>query len=38
VAVALGALVAGEAIGATTIVGGAVVCAGVYVGAAHRSG
>jgi drug/metabolite transporter (DMT)-like permease len=37
VAVALGALVAGEAIGVTTIVGGAVVCAGVYVGAAHRS-
>lgn len=36
VAVALGALVADEAITLTTIVGGAVVCAGVYVGAAHR--
>ena len=36
IAVALGALVADEAIGATTIVGGATVCAGVYVGAARR--
>jgi drug/metabolite transporter (DMT)-like permease len=37
IAVALGALVADEAIAATTIVGGAIVCAGVYVGAARRS-
>jgi drug/metabolite transporter (DMT)-like permease len=37
IAVALGALVADEAIAVTTIVGGAVVCAGVYVGAARRS-
>jgi drug/metabolite transporter (DMT)-like permease len=36
VAVALGALVADEPITVTTIVGGAVVCAGVYVGAAGR--
>ena len=33
VAIALGALVADEEITATTIVGGAIVCAGVYVGA-----
>ena len=36
VAVALGALVADEAIAVTTVVGGAIVCAGVYVGAARR--
>jgi drug/metabolite transporter (DMT)-like permease len=36
VAAALGALVADEAITVTTIAGGAVVCAGVYVGAARR--
>lgn len=36
VAVALGALVADEAIAVTTIVGGAIVCVGVYVGAARR--
>jgi drug/metabolite transporter (DMT)-like permease len=36
IAVALGAVVADEAITATTIVGGAIVCAGVYVGAARR--
>ena len=36
VAIALGALVAEEAIEATTIVGGAIVCVGVYVGAARR--
>jgi drug/metabolite transporter (DMT)-like permease len=35
-AVALGALVADEAIALTTIVGGAIVCAGVYVGAVRR--
>jgi drug/metabolite transporter (DMT)-like permease len=35
-AVALGALVADEAITVTTIAGGAIVCAGVYVGAAAR--
>ncbi len=33
VAIALGALVADEAITVTTVVGAAVVCAGVYVGA-----
>jgi len=38
VAVALGALVADEPITVTTIVGGAIVCAGVYVGAARRGG
>jgi drug/metabolite transporter (DMT)-like permease len=37
IAIALGALVADEEIAATTIVGGAIVCAGVYVGAARRS-
>ncbi len=37
IAVALGALVADEAIAATTIVGGVIVCAGVYVGAARRT-
>jgi drug/metabolite transporter (DMT)-like permease len=37
IAVALGALVADEAIAVTTIVGGAIVCAGVYVGATRRS-
>jgi drug/metabolite transporter (DMT)-like permease len=37
IAVALGAVVADEGIAVTTIVGGAIVCAGVYVGAA-RSG
>jgi drug/metabolite transporter (DMT)-like permease len=36
IAAALGALVADEAITVTTIAGGAVVCAGVYVGAARR--
>jgi len=36
VAVALGALVADEEITATTLAGGAVVCAGVYVGALAR--
>ena len=36
VAVALGALVADEAITLTTVAGGAIVCAGVYVGAARR--
>ena len=37
VAVALGAVVADEAITATTILGGALVCAGVYVGAVRRA-
>jgi drug/metabolite transporter (DMT)-like permease len=37
VAVALGAVVADEAIAGTTIVGGAIVCAGVYVGAARQT-
>jgi drug/metabolite transporter (DMT)-like permease len=37
VAVALGAVVADEAIAGTTIIGGAIVCAGVYVGAARRT-
>jgi drug/metabolite transporter (DMT)-like permease len=37
IAVALGALVADEAITVTTIVGGAIVCAGVYVGATRRT-
>jgi drug/metabolite transporter (DMT)-like permease len=36
VAVALGALVADERITATTLLGGAIVCAGVYVGALAR--
>ncbi len=36
IAIALGALVADEPITVTTIVGGAIVCAGVYVGAARR--
>jgi drug/metabolite transporter (DMT)-like permease len=36
VAVALGALLADEAITATTVVGGAIVCAGVYIGAVRR--
>lgn len=36
IAVGLGALLADEPITATTIVGGAIVCAGVYVGAARR--
>lgn len=36
VAVALGALVADEAIAMTTIIGGAIVCVGVYIGAARR--
>ncbi len=36
IAVALGALLADEPITATTILGGAIVCAGVYIGAAHR--
>jgi drug/metabolite transporter (DMT)-like permease len=36
VAVALGALLADEAITATTVIGGAIVCAGVYVGAMSR--
>jgi drug/metabolite transporter (DMT)-like permease len=38
VAVALGALVADERITATTVVGGGIVCAGVYLGALARSG
>ena len=37
VAVALGALVADEPITATTVLGGAIVCAAVYVGAGRRS-
>jgi len=37
IAVALGALVADEAIAVTTIVGGAIVCAAVYVGAVRRN-
>ena len=37
IAVALGALVADEPITVTTVVGGAIVCSGVYVGAARRS-
>jgi drug/metabolite transporter (DMT)-like permease len=37
VAIALGALIADEAITLTTVLGGAIVCAGVYVGAARRS-
>jgi drug/metabolite transporter (DMT)-like permease len=36
VAVGLGAAIADERIAATTIVGGAIVCAGVYVGASRR--
>jgi drug/metabolite transporter (DMT)-like permease len=36
IAIALGALVADEPITVTAIVGGAIVCTGVYVGAAHR--
>jgi drug/metabolite transporter (DMT)-like permease len=36
IAVALGALLADERIAVTTIVGGTIVCAGVYVGAARR--
>ena len=36
VAVTLGALVADEPITATTILGGAIVCAGVYLGALAR--
>ena len=36
VAVALGALIADEEITATTLIGGAVVCAGVYIGALAR--
>jgi drug/metabolite transporter (DMT)-like permease len=36
IAVALGALLADEPITATTILGGAIVCAGVYIGAARR--
>jgi drug/metabolite transporter (DMT)-like permease len=36
VAIAMGALIADEAITATTLIGGAIVCAGVYVGAARR--
>jgi drug/metabolite transporter (DMT)-like permease len=36
VAVALGALVADEPITGTTVIGGAIVCSGVYVGAARR--
>ena len=38
VAVALGALIADEQITATTLLGGAVVCAGVYIGALARRG
>jgi drug/metabolite transporter (DMT)-like permease len=37
IAVAMGALVADEPITVTTIVGGTIVCAGVYVGATRRS-
>jgi drug/metabolite transporter (DMT)-like permease len=36
IAIALGAVVADEAIAATTIVGGAIVSAAVYVGAVRR--
>ena len=36
VAVAMGALLLDEAITATTVLGGAIVCGGVYVGAARR--
>jgi drug/metabolite transporter (DMT)-like permease len=36
IAVALGALLADEPITATTILGGTIVCAGVYIGAARR--
>jgi drug/metabolite transporter (DMT)-like permease len=36
VAIALGALLAGEAIAPTTVLGGAIVCAGVYFGAVRR--
>jgi drug/metabolite transporter (DMT)-like permease len=36
VAIALGALLADEPITATTVAGGALVCAGVYVGASRR--
>jgi drug/metabolite transporter (DMT)-like permease len=36
IAIGLGALVADEAIAATTVAGGAIVCAGVYLGAARR--
>jgi drug/metabolite transporter (DMT)-like permease len=36
VAVAMGALLLDEAITAATVVGGAIVCGGVYVGAARR--
>ena len=36
IAIALGALVADEAITVTTVAGGAIVCLGVYVGAARR--
>jgi drug/metabolite transporter (DMT)-like permease len=36
VAVALGALIADEPVTVTTVAGGAIVCAGVYVGAARR--
>jgi drug/metabolite transporter (DMT)-like permease len=36
IAVGLGAVLADEAIAATTVVGGAIVCAGVYVGATRR--
>jgi drug/metabolite transporter (DMT)-like permease len=36
VAIAVGALVADEAVTVTTVVGGAIVCAGVYVGATRR--
>ena len=38
VALAVGALIADEEITATTILGGAVVCAGVYLGALSRRG
>ena len=37
VAIAMGALLADEPITATTVAGGAIVCAGVYVGAARRA-
>jgi drug/metabolite transporter (DMT)-like permease len=38
VAIAMGAAIADEPVTATTIVGGAIVCAGVYIGAARAAG
>jgi drug/metabolite transporter (DMT)-like permease len=37
VAIVVGALVADEPITLTTVLGGAIVCAGVYVGAARQA-